>query len=221
MEFAYKLWHKYFRDQIYQLTQQFSETSITSEGSPFWTGTKIYPKFSEFDADNDDNIKFNEDVSNLWADMFSLNHVTQKTIKKWIATQTPPKIQTGKKIKLPGEKEAANNDNNDEVDNDKKMENLVSALPDEKDMQVNVKSLEFEKDIDTNFHIDFVTSASNLRAYNYTIQRADKLKTKGIAGKIIPAIATTTSLVSGLVALELIKTIQKFNKNKARCCFAG
>jgi ubiquitin-activating enzyme E1 len=64
---------------------------------------------------------------------------------------------------------------------------------------------EFEKDDDTNHHMDFITAASNLRALNYGIKivssslpsaastelishafvQADKHRTKGIAGKII------------------------------------
>jgi ubiquitin-activating enzyme E1 len=51
-----------------------------------------------------------------------------------------------------------------------------------------------------------------MRDENYSITFADNFITKVIAGKIIPALASTTSLVSGLVALEVYKLILGFDK---------
>lgn len=72
-----------------------------------------------------------------------------------------------------------------------------------------LQEMEFEKDDDRNGHIDFIAAASNLRAVSYGISPADTLQTKKIAGKIVPAMATTTAVVAGLVGLELLKLIQQ------------
>ena len=71
-----------------------------------------------------------------------------------------------------------------------------------------ITPVDFEKDDDTNLHIDFINAASNLRASNYGIKNCDRNKTKMIAGKIIPAIATTTAMITGAVTAEIYNYVQ-------------
>lgn len=76
-----------------------------------------------------------------------------------------------------------------------------------------VKIQEFEKDDDKNGHIDFIHAASNLKAETFKIEKCDKIKTKLIAGKITPAIASTTASIVGLVSLQLYTLNQTTNIN--------
>ncbi len=95
----------------------------------------------------------------------------------------------------------------DKQDKKSKLSFLMNNL---KHIKFNIE--EFEKDDDTNSHIDFIMAASNLRAINYQIKPITRFETKGIAGKIIPALSTTTSVISGLVALEFFKYL-KYEKD--------
>jgi len=64
---------------------------------------------------------------------------------------------------------------------------------------------EFEKDNAANFHIDFIHAAANLRAMNYDIEITSWLDVKLIAGKIIPALVTTTAVVAAAQTLNLVR----------------
>jgi ubiquitin-activating enzyme E1 len=98
-------------------------------------------------------------------------------------------------------------------DDDTVCDDIAKALPPPSSLAgYRLNPLEFEKDDDTNFHVDFIAAASNLRARNYKIVEADRHRTKQIAGKIIPAIATTTAMVTGLVCLELLKLLEPDKK---------
>jgi ubiquitin-activating enzyme E1 len=111
----------------------------------------------------------------------------------------------GQKEALSGAAEAADSANED----DKKVELFQGALQKLDVAQIEkLQPVEFEKDDDSNFHMDFITAVANLRATNYSIEPTTKHVAKGIAGKIIPAMVTTTSVVSGLVCIELLKLIQ-------------
>ena len=67
------------------------------------------------------------------------------------------------------------------------------------------ETIEFEKDDDSNFHIEFIHACANLRARNYVIEECTNHKTKMIAGKIIPAVATATAMITGCVTAEILK----------------
>jgi len=68
-----------------------------------------------------------------------------------------------------------------------------------------INIVEFEKDDDTNHHIDFISACANLRARNYKIDEGTRHRVKMIAGKIIPAIATSTALIVGTCGMEIVK----------------
>ena len=69
--------------------------------------------------------------------------------------------------------------------------------------------LEFDKD-DT-IAMQFVTATANLRAHIFGIELSSLHDAKGIAGNIIPAIATTNAIVAGLQILEVFKILQISN----------
>lgn len=74
--------------------------------------------------------------------------------------------------------------------------------------------IEFDKDDE--LLLDFVISASNLRAYNYFIQLESGFKIKEIAGNIVPAVSSTNGLVAGLETIEGLKVLAgKYDDLKA------
>jgi ubiquitin-activating enzyme E1 len=93
-------------------------------------------------------------------------------------------------------------------EDEQEIQRILSKLGDPseyKDKLMNV--ITFEKDNDQNFHVDVIASSANLRAFQYNIKTASKLEAKLIAGKIVPAIVTTTAVVVGFACLELYKLV--------------
>ncbi|KAI9728125.1 MAG: E1 ubiquitin-activating protein uba2 [Chrysothrix sp. TS-e1954] len=76
--------------------------------------------------------------------------------------------------------------------------------------------LTFDKDDDDS--LDFVTSAANLRAIIFGIEPKSEFEVKQLAGRIIPAIATTNAMTAGLCVLQAYKVLRD-DYHKARNVF--
>lgn len=220
---AIKHFNHYFNDTIIELLRQYPPDSKTSSGVPFWSGSKRCPQPIEFNPENDLHVEFVKHFAHLYANVYSLN-ISDTIDKKSIETLL--KYHSDSLTYPVTEKFAANEEEekaNQEAKQDTSEDTLSSLDPAKFSLKVNdVVPAEFEKDDDTNHHIDFISTVANLRASNYHIPTADRHKIKGIVGRIIPAVATTTSLVAGLVALELCKFVAGHSSlNKFRNTFVN
>jgi len=201
-----------YHNAIEQLLYNFPKDSTTSSGAQFWSGPKRAPTALKFNPKDETHMGFVIHGAALHAYNFDIEVPKLgkedyiKVMDDMMIPEFKPdanvRIQADEKEPDPNASAPTHTDDNDELNQ------IIKDLPEPKSMlgfRLNV--VEFEKDDDTNHHIDFIAAASNLRAMNYNIPTADRHKTKFIAGKIIPAIATTTALVTGLVILELYKII--------------
>jgi len=183
----------------------------TGVEEPFWSGTKRFPRYAQFDKKNPQHAAYVMAAANLYAFMYKIPQVSDRkkfedilehtniTLEEWV----PPKQ------KMDEEKDNV-------IDYDMEGDELVaekariieelSKMCSENKPVIPVPA-EFEKDDDTNFHIDFITACSNMRAWNYYIEESSRHEVKMTAGRIIPAIATTTAMITGAVCMEIYKLV--------------
>jgi len=205
-------WQDLFHNQIAQLLHNFPPDQVTSSGSPFWSGPKKCPKPLTFDPEDSLHMDYIVAAANLMAEVYGIpKHTDRPAIATILLKVNVPKFEPKSGVKIAVTDAEAQSMNDQGSTDSTAVDKLLSGIPSSdafRKEKLRISPLEFEKDDDSNGHIDFIVATSNLRASNYSIPHADRLTSKGIAGRIIPAIATTTSLVAGLVTLELYKLVQ-------------
>ncbi|XP_062086597.1 ubiquitin-activating enzyme E1 1-like [Humulus lupulus] len=209
----------YFTNRVKQLIYTFPEDATTSTGAPFWSAPKRFPRPLQFSAADPGHLYFVMVASILRAETFGIpipdwirnpKKLTE-AIDKVIVSEFQPK----EGVKIETDEKATSINTAASVDDSMIINDLITKL---EHCRANLapgfrmKPIQFEKDDDTNYHMDMIAGLANMRARNYSIPEVDKLKAKFIAGRIIPAIATSTAMATGLVCLELYKVLNGGHK---------
>jgi len=223
LEMAFDQMQKDFRVEILDLVHK-CDMIEKSAGKPFWTGTKRRPQAIDWSSDERKAamLEYLYGAANLYAFVWKVPYVRDRkqfeacvqssglVQKEW----TPPTVDPDA-----GKGAGAGDDEDDESKNEDE-DGGAKVLSDEELYKlqgelrgVDVSKLQtavphdFEKDEDDNFHIDFLTSSTNMRSWNYQIKESARHTVKVTAGRIIPAMATTTAMVCGLVDIEFCKLV--------------
>ncbi|KAL8274743.1 hypothetical protein Esti_001348 [Eimeria stiedai] len=211
--------------QIRQLLSAFPLDHRTESGALFWASPKRPPKAIEFDAKDALHMQFVLAAANLFANGYGVPEVRdmQQVQQLAAAVKPSPFVEKQLQLKIDEEEEGSSSSSSSssssrleadvqqsEEEERQRLQELLEKLSNLTEAEGLVFTpLEFEKDDDANHHVDFVHAAAMLRAANYSIEPCDRQKTKIIAGRIIPAIATTTAMTTGLVGLEFFKVLTR------------
>ncbi|CAM9361374.1 unnamed protein product [Bubo scandiacus] len=210
VRWARRHWQSRYHDAIAQLLHTLPPEHEASPGVPFWAGNRSCPHLLTFNPDNDTHLEYILAAARLFAQAHKVPPCSDRAAAQIILRSVvlPPfEPREGLQIPLTDEQEAqAPVDHRRLAELTQDLVQRRQELAGSEEVQVPLmEPIHFEKD--NNIHMDFITAASNLRAENYGIPPADWLTSKRIAGRIVPAIITTTAAVAGLACLEVYKLV--------------
>lgn len=210
---AMDMFYENYNHNIIQLLHNFPKDTLTSEGTLFWSNGKRCPTVLDFNINDQLHLDYIESTVKLLCNSLSID--INITIEEMI-----DEINKYKHKEFIPDKDKVIAKSDSELS--KNLETTINFYDINKDYNVNnITPQVFEKDNDTNYHIKWINSSSNLRALNYEITPVDFYTTKGIAGKIIPAISTTTSVIAGLIVIEMLKYLENVELEKYKSTFVN
>ena len=201
IQWALSLFHKLFHMDVAQLLVENPPEKLDEEGQPFWGGSRRQPVPQSFDVTNPQHRLFLAQSVRLvcrTCGLMTLAPVAVPDEHDPLIAQILPLAQ--RELEQGHEGSAAMTNSNVHVI---QLAQAVKAL--DPSIAERLHSEEFEKDDLSLGHVAFASAASNIRCAIYSLPLVDSLHVQRVAGKIVPAVATTTALVAGLVSLELVK----------------
>jgi ubiquitin-activating enzyme E1 len=194
--------------------------STDDEGLPFWSGSRRPPKSITFDVAstesdqlivNENFIEFVRHGARLRFESFICNQRNKSTRSSLILT--PLEAQEACVEYFHQYSGVSRNEDKSGING------TLQSLKNYDDTEQRMVPIDFEKDDELNGHVAFVNAASNLRAIVYGIPTVDFMETRRVAGKIIPAMISTTAFVSALSTIELVKLVQNAELKHHRNAF--
>ena len=231
IEWAIALGKELFYDTIQDLLLEHPIDKLDDDGDRFWTGSRKPPKALSFSLSRQGNTedgmtKQEEEINNNMIDF--VRSAARLRFETYIGIPSNPRDNLGL-VTIDEAKEAlVDATEKGKKSREKKHKSTIQEeLAPLNSISTNgaatsfpsLSAVEFEKDDDSNDHITFITAASNLRAICYGIAPVDSMETRKVAGKIVPAMITTTAFVSALSCIELIKLTQRKPLNRHRNAF--
>jgi len=232
IELAVDKFNENFEHKIKQILFEYPEGSLNKDGSKFWSGAKRFPHSIKYDENDDLHFSFVKNFAIILARTLGIAPVNDdEYIKKLSKEIETPKFIPAKKEEKEKINTLISEDLNEIGELELMMENLLQGTEEKEidsikneinSIQVDfnkINSEKYEKDNDKNGHIDFIFATSNIRARNYEIKEIEKLQLKLIAGRIVPALATTTAAITGIACLQIYTLIQTNKINFFRNCY--
>ena len=178
VEIARNEFEERFHNQIVQLVTSFPKDYRDKDGNLFWSGPKRCPHPIRFDASNPTHILFVQSCANLIASNIGIAQVHDlEKVREVVGTVHVKEFQPRQDLKIEIDKkpEEEKKEDNASEDDFAILDTLRSQL-DVTHIGVTAKDfhpVDFEKDDDSNFHIDFIHATAQLRAENYDIKPCD------------------------------------------------
>ena len=226
IEYAVMQYTENYNYRISQLLYNFPEDYKNQDGSMFWSGSKRVPHPIPYDANEPLCLMFVKEYAIILARALSIEAKTDDDYIKEVSSKVIIAPFKPKNVNIKVKDDDPDPEPTDPEKLQAEEDSQLAALMKELSLYDKTKAdpskmhpEDFEKDDDSNGHIDFIHACSNLRARNYKIKESDRQKTKMIAGKIIPAIATTTASITGIVSLQLYTLLQTQKIEYMRNCF--